>query len=355
MKLVIGIVLVFLSFQTSFGQHVLFGERNRPLHENNLFFDKEGFLYPEIFISDSSLAAANNSLRLWYQKNTLVTDSLLNHFGISHHSTVIDNLFAIQLNDSIISEKARFLSKNLTSLTFVIHGFRKNFKETGIDVSSVTEFQLFNEAIERYNSEFVSISVYWDGLYDCCFSLNSKKNKEIFQLFEQATKHAALVGNQLHRLIEKTTVASVTLIGHSLGAKVAVQFPSEFALSKKYKVCLIAPALSAEAIKQLYQKLPEKTAINWHIVYNENDFVLKKKDNKIGVFGPGVKKYGATGLGCNYHNELLKLAAYFQTNYPTISFQLNNKTTIGKCHSLRCYTQAAALNEVALFLQSVTK
>ena len=78
-------------------------------------------------------------------------------------------------------------------------------------------------------------------------------------------------------------------------------------------------------------------------------------DNKIGVFGPGVKKYGATGLGCNYHNELLKLAAYFQTNYPTISFQLNNKTTIGKCHSLRCYTQAAALNEVALFLQSVTK
>jgi len=169
MKLVIGIVLVFLSFQTSFGQHVLFGERNRPLHENNLFFDKEGFLYPEIFISDSSLAAANNSLRLWYQKNTLVTDSILNHFGISHHSTVIDNLFAIQLNDSIISEKARFLSKNLTSLAFVIHGFRKNFKETGIDVSSVTEFQLFNEAIERYNSEFESISVYWDGLYDCCF------------------------------------------------------------------------------------------------------------------------------------------------------------------------------------------
>jgi alpha-beta hydrolase superfamily lysophospholipase len=180
--------------------------------------------------------------------------------------------------------------------------------------------------------------------------LNSKKNKEIFQLFEQATKHAALVGNQLHRLIEKTSVASVTLIGHSLGAKVAVQFTPDVAVSKKYCVCLIAPALSAEEIKQLYQTLPEKAAINWHIVYNENDFVLKKKDNKIGVFGPGVKKYGATGLGCNYHNELLNLAAYIATNYPTVSIYLDNKTSIGKCHSLRCYTQANALAEVANFI-----
>lgn len=350
MKFIVGIVLTFLTLTKSLGQHVLFGERNRMLHENNLFFDKEGFLYPERFISDSSLTKANCSLRLWYHENTFVTDSLLNNFGIAKQLKTTEHQLLTQLNDSLISEKARFLSKNLTSLTFVIHGFRKNFNETGIDVSSVTEFQLFNEAIRQYKSDFKSVAVYWDGLYDCCFSLNSKKNKEIFQLFEQATKHAALVGNQLHRLIEKTSVATVTLIGHSLGAKVAVQFTPDLALSKKYRVCLIAPALSAEAIKQLYHKLPEKAGINWLIVYNENDFVLKKKDNKIGVFGPGVHKYGATGLGCNYHNELLSLAAYLQSNYPTISILLDNKTSIGKCHSLRCYTQANALIEVANFI-----
>lgn len=350
MKFIVGIVLTFLTLSTSFGQHVLFGERNRILHENNLFFDKEGFLYPDRFISDSSLTKANCSLRLWYHENNVVTDSLINNFGIVKQLKTSKNELINLLNDSLISEKARFLSKNLTSLTFVIHGFRKNFNETGIDVSSVTEFQLFNEAIRQNNSDFESVAVYWDGLYDCCFSLNSKRNKEIFQLFEQATKHAVLVGNQLHRLIEKTSVASVTLIGHSLGAKVAMQFTPDGALSKKYRVCLIAPALSAEAIKQLYQTLPEKTAINWHIVYNENDFVLKKKDNKIGVFGPGVSKYGATGLGCNYRNELLRLVAYLQRNYPTVSIYIDNKTNIGKCHSLRCYTQANALAEVANFI-----
>lgn len=350
MKFIVGIALTFLTLTKSLGQHVLFGERNRKLHENNLFFDKEGFLYPERFISDSSLTKANSSLRLWYHENTVVTDSLLNNFGIAKQLKTTEHQLIAQLNDSLISEKARFLSKNHPSLTFVIHGFRKNFNETGIDVSSVTEFQMFKEAIRRYKSDFEPVAVYWDGLYDCCFSLNSKKNKEIFQLFEQATKHASLVGKQLHRLIEKTSVATVTLIGHSLGAKVAVQFTPDVALSKKYRVCLIAPALSAEAVKQLYLTLPEKAVINWHIVYNENDFVLKKKDNKIGVFGPGVSKYGATGLGCNYHNELLRLAIYLQTNYPAVSIHLDNKTNIGKCHSLRCYTQANALVEVANFI-----
>ena len=350
MKFIVGIILTFFTLSKSLGQHVLFGERNRILHENNLFFDKEGFLYPERYISDSSLTKTNCSLRLWYQENNVVSDSLLNKFGIKNSKLVSENELLNQLNDSLISEKARFLSMNHSTLTLVIHGFRKNFNETGVDVSSVTEFQLFNEAIRRYKSDFEPVDVYWDGLYDCCFTLNSKKNKEIFQLFEPATKHAVLVGNQLHRLIEKTSVASVTLIGHSLGAKVAVQFTPDGAVSKKYRVCLIAPALSAEEIKQLYQTLPEKAAINWHIVYNENDFVLKKKDNKIGVFGPGVKKYGATGLGCNYHNELLNLAAYIATNYPTVSIYLDNKTSIGKCHSLRCYTPADALAEVANFI-----
>lgn len=350
MKLIIGIVLSVYSLTKSYGQHVLFGERNRILHQNNLFYDKEGFLYPDRFISDVSLTKVNFSLRLWYQENRFVTDSLLNKFGIKKSRQTTNNELINQLNDSLISEKARFLSNNQLSLIFVIHGFRKNFKETSPDVSSVTEFQLFNEAIRRYQSDFESVSVYWDGLYDCCFSLNSKKNKEIFQLFEQATTNATLVGKQLHRLIEQTSVARVTLIGHSLGAKVAVQFTPNVAPSKKYRVCLIAPALSAEAIKELYVILPNKTIIDWHIVYNEKDFVLKKKDNKIGVFGPGVKKYGATGLGCNYHNELNSLASFFRTNYPTVLFQLDNKTSIGKCHSLRCYTPADALIEVTTFI-----
>lgn len=350
MKLVIGIVLFFLSFQPIFGQHVLFGERNRSFHEKNLFFDQEGFLYPEIFISDSSLAASNNSLRLWFQKNTLVTDSLLNHFGISHHSSSIDNQIAIQLNDSLVSEKARFLSKNYKALTFVIHGFRKNFKETGIDVSSVIEFQLFNEAIERYHSEFESISVYWDGLYDCCFSLNSKKNKQLFRLFENASFQAINVGQHLHDLIAKTTVKEITLIGHSLGAKVAIQIHSANVSNKTIQICLIAPALSAVALKELYEKLPQTAPVRWMIVYNEADFVLKKKDNKLGIFGPGVKKYSPTGLGCNYHNELSELSAYLHKYYPLVSFELVNKTSIGKCHSLRCYTRDENLKEVSRFI-----
>jgi hypothetical protein len=86
------------------------------------------------------------------------------------------------------------------------------------------------------------------------------------------------------------------------------------------------------------------------IVYNEDDFVLKKKDPKTGVFGPGANGYGKTGLGCNHHNQAKKLRAYFEKNFPKSQISLLDKTSLGKCHSLRCYTQGKELEKVSNFL-----
>jgi hypothetical protein len=81
------------------------------------------------------------------------------------------------------------------------------------------------------------------------------------------------------------------------------------------------------------------------IIYNEKDFVLKKRDNKIGILGPGPYKYGITTLGCNHHKCTIKLEKYFKTNYPNSPIHLYNLSYIGKCHHVRCYCYGVNIEE----------
>ncbi|MFT7121306.1 MAG: hypothetical protein ACJAZ9_001484 [Neolewinella sp.] len=58
------------------------------------------------------------------------------------------------------------------------------------------------------------IEVYWDGTYDCCFSLKTKRNREIFELFEQrAQQHATTTGYRLRPLLAGIQTERLHLIG----------------------------------------------------------------------------------------------------------------------------------------------
>ena len=66
-------------------------------------------------------------------------------------------------------------------------------------------------------------------------------------------------------------------------------------------ICLIAPALSGDSFKNYYTRTTKfdfKSKDNYKltILYNDHDFVLRKK---VGWFGPGPYKYVNTTLGCN--------------------------------------------------------
>lgn len=352
MKAVQWLFLVLFASQPSFSQHVVFGERKADFHYPAIYLDKEGFCYPTLFISDSAMFRCESSLRNWYKANPTVSDSLLSRFHISRSSRALD-----QLNDSILAEALTQFNTNndsTTSVTIFVHGFRKSYYPNGIDVTSGEEYQLAIAEMARYGtSKRRPLFVFWDGMYDCCFSLNTKKNKALFHLFETAVEQSFLVGKTLSTVIQNLDSKDIALIGHSLGSQVvSTAVLSSSSPSKHLRVALIAPAMSAAYIKKMYLQNRNIQPINWMILYNEDDFVLHKKDNKIGLIGPGPKKYGTTTFGCNWRKETEKWQQWMRLNIPNATVTLVDKTALSKCHSLRCYTRNDELKEIWLFLEN---
>lgn len=349
------------------GQSVVFGEKHPLEAVNSIFFDKDGMIYPDVVITNKSLRLYGNSLVQWYSYNKHFTDSLLTLYGLPNHkflpvtghgndSTSLYTFETLQkLNDALIAEKSRQLDSiaNGNGLEFYIHGFRKSYHENGKDVTSVTEFGYLTASLDSNRTrENLVVRVYWDGTYDCCFSKDFKKNKELFQLFQKAGKNANNVSASFTKMLEWSASDKINVVAHSLGTKIAVQGILNCKNpTRQFNVCLIAPAISGKLISDLYSNNSVVPYCSWLVFYNKKDFVLKKKDNKIGILGPGAYKYEVTTLGCNKRNDAKKLKSWMSKNRPGVKFELVNKTNIGKCHSLRCYTKNQHLIEVSNFLE----
>jgi len=362
MRFVLIGVLLFITNWSS-AQHVIFGKKNPADTLNSIYFDSHGMIYPDCKLSNTDLLNCYGSLHTWYNTHKEFTDSILDTYRISTEQiTVVSSLgtnqefrFLSALNDTLIKRKIHYLDSlaNGNGLEFYIHGYRKSYLENERDVTSVTEFGLLDTELNKTRSrKNLIVHMYWDGMYDCCFSANHKKNTELFELFETAGTHADNVAKSFSKLLNSSSSLSINIIGHSLGAKIAVQGVLEsINYTTYFKVCLIAPAIPASLIQAFYEEKEHLPSCSWMILYNEKDFVLKKKDNKVGLFGPGSHKYGETTLGCNKSNDALKLEKWMKAQRADIPFVLVDKTNIGKCHSLRCYTRDARLTEVSTFLE----
>ena len=360
----------FLSIQYLQAQssNVLFGERDLNNKRLSLYFDKQGHLYPDYYIADTSLERANASLNEWYSNNQQQFIKIAAIYNCRFNTYSTDNCRV--LNDSILSANLRKINGTKTednnSVTLMIHGFRKPYKTINHDRTSPTDFKTMEEAINKYMpSKSTLIEVYWDGLYGCCFSTDFKENDRLFHIFEASQINAEKVGNSLKKVIANINQDTVTIITHSLGAKVAVyslfnintdnaKTPS----NKRVNLCIVAPAISGDLIKDNFYKRNSTVAFkksdNYHlyIVYNENDFVLLKKDNKIGLVGPGPYKYGNTTLGCNYEKSALKLQKFFIETYPASSIKLFDAGNVGKCHLVHCYFNS---NNLETMLKGLNK
>lgn len=344
--------------------NVLYGERNLDLDTASIYFDKEGSIYPAVRIADDELKNANNSLKEWYSKNEEKFIEIGRLYSCDF-DTYSDSNYEI-LNEAIM----QVVIKNLnaapnSSLTFLIHGFRKPFKPTQYDTSSPEDYETMITSFHKFNTANTKmITVYWDALYDCCFSGNPKRNKPLFKLFERSQKNAEYTGNSLKRILGQISKDTVNIITHSLGAKVAVysvlnisDSPFNTPSNKRVNICLIAPAISADLISKNYEKrIPEadlSLSDNYHlyIAYNENDFVLKKKDDRWGLFGPGPFKYGETTLGFNYKRAAIKLQSQFKTLFEHSSIQLYDVSYVGKCHLVSCYCYEDNLEDIFMDMQ----
>ncbi len=362
MKRITSLILIIIShYNDAQVGNVLYGERNLATTKSSLFFDKFGIIYPNHLISDSSLTQHNASISSWYSENEEKFIVISKNYNCAFSNYSIENCST--LNDSIANRFSREInsqSNSYSSITFLIHGYRKSYLSQNGDVSSVQSFQNIKDSISKIqqtNTKFIEI--YWDAMYDCCFSTSPKKNKLLFELFEGAQINAALVGISMRKIINEIKKDEINIITHSLGAKVAAyslfnmdENNQKTPSNKLINIFMIAPAISGNMITDNYFKrnsaIDYKSKDNYRLIilYNENDFALRKKDDKFLLFGPGTYKYGNTSLGCNYKNCISKLEYEFKINYSTSKIEVYDASSIGKKHHLENYSSSKEFKEI---------
>jgi hypothetical protein len=347
-------------------KNVLYGERSL----NSLvriYFDKNGDVYPDYYIADSALEQSNSSLSSWYKKYPSAFKQIAQQYNCTFE--VYSDTNAKMLNDCILANLAEQINSNKASsaaVTFMIHGFRKPFKDTLNEYTSRDDFETLEATMSTFGLPGLSVEVYWDAMYGSGFGLRPRKNKVLFHLFETSQENAINVGRQLRKLLLNIPSDTINVVSHSLGAKVAAEalfnpFRESIALTPSNKcvnICLIAPAIAGiETFQNYYNRRSQvdfKTKDNYRlgIIYNENDFVLKKKDNWLGWFGPGAKKYGNTSLGCNCDHAATNLENYFRDNYPNSTIRLFDLSSVGKCHYFgQCYAHGKNLQAMVNFMK----
>ena len=347
-------ILLLITSQNLVGQsgNVLYGERNLESTASSLFFDKFGIIYPAYTISDSALKENNFSLSDWYSENKDQFISISKKYNCSFSSYSIENCNI--LNDSISSNFTKDVNKRsdfFQSVTFLIHGYRKSYISKNGDISSVQGFVNLKDSISKIKqNNTLYIEVYWDAMYDCCFSANSQNNKHLFQLFEEAQINATFTGNSLKKIVTSIKKSNIIFFSHSLGARVVVysllNIDNKINITpsnQQITICMIAPAISGNLITDFYYQRNSTVEFNKNdnykliIVYNENDFALRKKDDKFLLFGPGPYKYGNTSLGCNHKYSIPILEICFKVKYVNSSLKTFDVSSIGKKHHLENY------------------
>lgn len=360
----VGFFFLFLGCFTGLSQtNVVFGERESSLNKTAIFFDRAGKMYPDYFISDTSLQNCNASIENWYITHPTEFEKISKLYNCQF--TFPNERSLITLNDSILSFKTRELNSLRDSnlvINILVHGFRKSFKQE-MDRTSTQDFVFWEEMIDTKSKvKTPSIKVYWDASYDCCFSKNAAKNDSLFEMFEQSYMRADTIGLALRSVLNKLDFNQMNIIGHSLAAKViqscvfnVIPNSIDGLTQNRVNVCLIAPATSGgDAWMNYLQRnssIPSTDNIRLLILYNEKDFALRKKDNKFGLFGPGADKYGCTRLGCNEGQEAEKLAAYFDINYSNSTIKLVDCTKLGRFHSSRFYFESSYFDEVIKWIE----
>ena len=324
---------------------------------SRIFLDRNGDLYPELFLPDSLLAGADASLaQLFVQRPEI--------FQTKHSS------FA-NYQDSVLAATLMIINAGATAATDVfvlVHGFRKPFRPKQGGRTSRSEYlqlqqRIRNTAGEKGRPYFVEI--YWDGTYDCCFGFKARQNRTIFELFEhQGQRNATITGYRLRPLLAGIQTSRLHLFGHSLGTRVLLTATfdayAEEVVPKLREaatpgqevvdLCLVGPAVAGGAFEQYHQrgnaKRSSKENYRFSVFYNRRDFVLKKR---VFIFGPGPRKFGDTSLGADRRRSIRKLTELFETMFPDSPLR-THRTRIGKSHALRDY---GGTPEFAAYLRGI--
>ena len=343
--------------------NVVYGERSAELNSEAVFLDQEGSIYPDYFISNESLFQSKACLHAWYNDHPVEFLNIAKKHNCPIENS--DEQSIQQLEDTLLAQAIRKIESMKTAsktLNVLVHGYRKPFVPNEHDVTSVDAFANLEAKLNSgLGVEHPTLKIYWDASYNCCYSLDGEKNREMFEGFERAYYRADTVGVSLKRLLNTVSFAQINFVGHSLAAKVLQSCLYDLkgngipCLSQaRVNVCLIAPATTGIESWVNFQRrnysIPAQDNVRIWMLYNEKDFALKKKDNHFELFGPGAEAYGPTTLGCNYKHTLDKFEKYTKEQFVGSTFIFVDGTSLGKIHSQFIYLDSPYFKEMIEFL-----
>lgn len=365
--------------QTSTSQNVVYGEvgylrSQTPQKVFRVFLDRNGHLYPDALIPDDAIRAQDASLWEWSVHNPRDFKRILFEYAIDGNSATHAELFeALQQKVAqAYQEQIQLAMKGAGTLNVLIHGFRKAVHSEQSSRTSVDDLRSLREALMKVDDpDDYYLEVYWDGTFDCCFGTKLKENARLFELFETEARHNAVAaGYGLRRVVSELQIPNLNVLTHSLGARVGMSLlfeaythtglPEEIwptPQQEQVKLLLIAPAIDGKEEFSHYQdrcsKLPFIDEDNYEImvIFNRKDFVLRKKDPMLYLFGPGARGKGSTRLGCDRGKMIHKVQRKLRALGAPDALQTIDFRSMGRCHLMKCYVRNPLFEGALEFLK----
>jgi len=338
---------------------VMLGEKNWndkvELKKNNcsvvtIRIDGDGNYYPNLFIEDKSMKKADGNLVKWYQKNPEAFKSILKSHNIDKSDKSIQ-----QLNKSIEENYVKLIDSAAAEkeVVFIIHGYRKQMYKQKDNALSMKE----NDIVEKYlGSNKVFVEIYWDSKHITLFK--GAAGKKILRMMEaSAVPNAVRVGQQLRSLVSAIDKTEIAIISHSLGSVVANELSfnysdeMDYMDGKELNMAYLAPAIGYESFSNASKRGSGNYKLNTCVVYNNDDFVLKKDFSAFGKqIDTDATTYGNTSLGCNHDGDIMKLLQLYKTKHTTETPPLLIDMSGRINHNFSYYTKHRAFSEVMEFL-----
>lgn len=329
--------IVFSQENVSYAQIYIRSENTKNV--TRVFFDKNGDVYPSNDIDENLFRNAN------YELKTL-------RISTSNNVHISDQIW-LDMQDSLSTEITLKLNKEVSKenkLYILVHGFRKPAEPINGDTSAHDDYAFIRNSINKATRrENYFLEVYWDGMY-----LKPERSLKFVtrlgKMFKkQSIVNAEKAGLGLRNIVSKIEKKDIIVISHSLGAEVLASLLFNENVHGRYttpdqrlEICMVAPAISKKEFKSYYNRSAEKSflvADNYSlaIMYNEEDIVLSKAYEVLGVRISFSRRYGNTRLGCNCGNEAEELKKYFKKHFVHSEISLIHANSFGSSHHSLSY------------------
>lgn len=197
-----------------------------------IYFDRQGFIYPDYHISDAALKSSDSRLGQFYENNEEVYRSICQQYQIPGQNPEDINSMIDPLQKELVRRYVQQINEANTvgtTLVFLVEGFNKHPVKGGEQVeegksygknSGYGEYKAMRETISsRFpDRKFLFVEVYWDGM--------SKQNGRPLRLWntvkiwDNAQVSACYAGLELRRILAGIEASKFYMFSHSQGAGV---------------------------------------------------------------------------------------------------------------------------------------